>query len=174
MRILLYGETGISWGWIGLWSTSSIRRHVSARNYMILQALACKLCATISGREREGVISTSVHASVMTRRLKMRNRWFTERPEVANSANIYICTFFERGGGGWGEGSSAFTWIFARLDGSVHWRGLLCADTSGAQEAAMDASDDSSSFKEYEPPSPSAIGVATRCEMPAQPLVGNL
>ena len=39
-------------------------------------------------------------SQVMTRRLKMRNRWFTERPEVANSANIYICTFFERGGGG--------------------------------------------------------------------------
>ena len=51
---------------------------------------------------------------------------------------------------------------------------LVCADTSGAQETAMDTSDDSSSFKEYEPPPPSALGVATRCEMPAQPLVGNL
>ena len=38
----------------------------------------------------------------------------------------------------------------------------------------MDTSDDCSSFKEYEPPPPSASGVATRCEMPAQPLVGNL
>ena len=38
----------------------------------------------------------------------------------------------------------------------------------------MDTSEDSSPSKTYEAPPPSASGVATRCEVPAQPQVGNM
>jgi len=95
----------------------------------------------------------------------MKNRWFTKRPEATTSANF---------GAEWKQclyvNLCPVRWFSALKRSSL----LVCADTSGAQETAMDTSDDSSSFKEYEPPPPSASGVATRCEMPAQPLVGNL
>ena len=38
----------------------------------------------------------------------------------------------------------------------------------------MDVPEDGGPAKPYETPPPSASGVATRCEMPAQPQVDNL
>lgn len=38
----------------------------------------------------------------------------------------------------------------------------------------MDTSEDGSPSKSYETPPPSASGVATRCEIPAQPKVDNI
>ncbi|KAJ7382635.1 hypothetical protein OS493_033691 [Desmophyllum pertusum] len=46
--------------------------------------------------------------------------------------------------------------------------------TSATQEDAMDMSEDSGLTTSYETPPPSASGVATRCEMPAQPQVDNM
>ena len=53
-------------------------------------------------------------------------------------------------------------------------KGLTQSSLAVAEDSSMDVPEDDGPAKPYETPPPSASGVATRCEMPAQPQVDNL